>query len=219
MINTITNGDCIELMKNIEIIKLYEVERWTLRMIAEKFDTDHHAIKRRLEKAGIKITRRNTLKAFTQEHRDKIGMALKGRKIWSQGKKMTKEHIIKNMMTHLQYDVTIEWLSQFYDIDKLKFLNRSISRTRDRNGFTTEIYKQFIEKFYYDEKFNHLFDKWILTKDKWIKPSLDHIKAKSKGGELLLDNLQFISWFENRAKVDIDQNEWKSMKDRINDYF
>jgi hypothetical protein len=96
---------------------------------------------------------------------------------------------------------------------------------RDRNvtsgsrGFTTEIYKQFIEKFYNDEKFNALFKKWLVTKDKWIKPSLDHIKAKCNGGTLLLDNLQFVSWLENRAKVNIDQAEWELMKTRINEYF
>ena len=75
------------------------------------------------------------------------------------------------------------------------------------------------EKFYNDEKFNALFEKWRVTKDKWIKPSLDHIKAKCNGGTLLLDNLQFISWLENRAKVDIDQDEWDSIKARIGEYF
>jgi len=36
---------------------------------------------------------------------------------------------------------------------------------------------------------------------------------------LLLDNLQFVSWLENRAKVDIDQDKWESIKTRINEYF
>ena len=50
------------------------------------------------------------------------------------------------------------------------------------------------------------YERWIKTNDKWIKPSLDHIIAKSKGGGLLIDNLQFISWLENRAKIDIEQD-------------
>ena len=206
-------------MNTNEIARLYETERWTLRMIAEKFNTNHHLIRRRLEKAGVKITRRNTLKEFTQAHKDNISSSCKGRTVWSTGKKMTRDHNLKNMKAHLKYDVSLEWLDGFEDIEKLKYLNRSLSRQRDCEGFTTEIYKQFIEKFYNDEKFNALFKKWLVTKDKWIKPSLDHIKAKCNGGTLLLDNLQFVSWLENRAKVNIDQAEWELMKTRINEYF
>lgn len=207
------------------IIRLYEEERWTLRMIAEKYHTNHHLIRRRLEGEGIKITRRNSLKKFTQGHRDKISESRKALyesgaiTTWSKGKKMTRDHNLKNMKAHLKYDVSLEWLNSFEDMEKLKYLNRSITKERDKSCFTTEIYKQFIEKFYNDEKFNALFEKWQITKDKWIKPSLDHIKAKCNGGTLLLDNLQFVSWLENRAKVDIDQAEWALMKTRINEYF
>ena len=137
--------------------------------------------------------------------------------VWK-GKKMPKSSLYKNMLTHLKYDVTLNWLENFEDIEKLKYLNRSLSRRRDCEGFTTEIYKMFIEKFYNDKKFNQLFNEWVETKDKWIKPSLDHIKAKCKGGTLLLDNLQFISWLENRAKVDIPQEEWNKMKLNIKYY-
>ena len=206
-------------MNTKEIVRLYEAERWTLRMIAEKFKTNHHLIRRRLEKAGVAITRRNTLKEFTQEHKDNISKACRGRKTWSKGKKMTRDHNLKNMKAHLKYDVSLEWLNGFEDMEKLKYLNRSLSRRRDCEGFTTETYKQFIEKFYNDEKFNSLFEKWRITKDKWTKPSLDHVKAKCNGGTLLLDNLQFVSWLENRAKVDIDQDEWDSIKARIGEYF
>jgi hypothetical protein len=122
------------------------------------------------------------------------------------------------MKAHLKYDVSLEWLDSFADIEKLKFLNGSIKRKRDYEGFTTEIYKQFIEKFYEDKKFNKLYAKWLETKDKWINPSLDHIQAKANGGTLLLDNLQFVSWLENRAKVDIKQDEWDRIKKDINYY-
>ena len=33
-----------------------------------------------------------------------------------------------------------------------------------------------------------------------------------------LNNLQFISWLENRAKIDIDQELWNKMKQNINYY-
>ena len=141
-----------------------------------------------------------------------------GRKSWSQGKKMTRQCVLKNMMAHLKYEVSFEWLNSFDDIEKLKYLNRSIARERDYKGFNTEIYKQFIEKFYNDKKFNQLFSEYQKTGDKWIKPSLDHIEAKANGGSLLLDNLQFISWLENRAKVNIPQVEWDKIKKNIKYY-
>ena len=208
----------MKIINTKEIVRLYEVEHWTLRMMAEKFNTDHHLIKRRLEKENITITRRNTLKEFTQIHKDRISKACKGRVTWSKGKKMSRDHNLKNMKAHLKYDVSLEWLNSFEDFEKLKYLNHSIIRKRDYEGFTTEIYKQFIEKFYNDSNFNRLYNEWIKTKDKWIKPSLDHIKAKSKNGSLLLDNLRFISWFENRTKVDMSQEQWNEVKNRIEYY-
>lgn len=167
---------------------------------------------------------RNNLRVFTKEHRQKISDSKKALyangeiTTWSKGKKMSRDHILKNMKAHLKYDVSLEWLDSFTDIEKLKFLNASIKRKRDYEGFTTEIYKQFIEKFYGDEKFNNLYERWFETKDKWIKPSLDHIQAKANGGTLLLNNLQFVSWLENRAKVDIEQNDWDRIKKNINYY-
>jgi len=37
-------------------------------------------------------------------------------------------------------------------------------------------------------------------------------------GDCLLDNLQLISWLENRAKIDISQVEWNKIKSNINYY-
>ena len=204
-------------MNDEKIIELYN-SGYTLRHISDIFNSNHHMIKRILIRNGIEITKRITLKPYTDEHKQKVGAALKGRKCWSKGLKMTREYNLKNMKAHLKYDVTIEWLSKFEDIEKLKYLNRSISRNRDCEGFTTEIYIQFIERFYIDSKFNELYHKWIETNDKWIRPSLDHIEAKCNGGSLLIYNLQFISWLENRAKIDIDQELWNRMKQNINYY-
>jgi hypothetical protein len=204
-------------MDELKIIELYN-EGYTLRHISDIFRTDHHRIKRVLVKNNIEITKRQTKKEYTEEHKRKIGVANKGNKCWSTGLKMSRDHVLKNMKGHLKYDVSLEWLNTFSDIEKLKFLNKSITRERDKTGFTTEIYTQFIEKFYNDKKFNELYFKWIETNDKWIKPSLDHIQAKCNGGSLLIDNLQFISWLENRAKADIKQEIWNIMKQNINYY-
>lgn len=206
-------------MNEKKIIRLYN-NGYTLRHISELLKSNHHRIKRILVKNGVKITRRKTKKQFTEEHKMKISISCKGRKVWSKGLTMSRNHILKNMKVHLKYNVTLEWLNSFEDIEKLKYLNRSLSRKRDCEGFNTKIYISFIEKFYNDKKFNFLFDKWIETKDRWIKPSLDHIISKSKGGKLnVLKNLQFISWLENRAKVDIEQAEWNKIKQRIYEYF
>lgn len=219
---------CNVSMDNNIIAQLYTEDRWTLRMIADKFNTNHHLIKRRLVSMGIKITRRNTLREFTDEHKQKISDSRKklmesGWIPYNRGLKVAdmpngRGMLLGNMRTHLRYDVSLEWLNSFQDIEKLKFLNRTLTRQRDCEGFTTEMYMMFIEKFYNDKKFNDLYDKWKETGNKWIKPSLDHIQAKANGGTLFLDNLQFISWLENRAKVDIDQSEWEIIKKDINYY-
>jgi len=167
---------------------------------------------------------RNKLRVFTKEHRDKISIKRKelyssGAIVaWQTGKTMTRDFILKNMKAHLKYEVSFEWLNRFEDIAKLKYLNGAIKRKRDYEGFTSEIYKAYVEKFYNDKKFNELFSRWKATGDKWIKPSLDHIIPKANQGGLLLDNLQFISWLENRAKVDMLQSDWKKIKSNINYY-
>lgn len=199
---------------------LYTKKMWTLRMIADAAFTNHHKIKRMLVSSGIEITPRPTLKPYTEEHRRKVGNASRGRKT-NLGKTMPRSSLYKNMRAHLKYNVSLEWLESFEDIEKLKFLNKSIARDRDRVGFTNDTYKTFIEKFYNNTQFNRLYEKWILSnRDKWLRPSLDHVNPKSKNGSLVdIDNLQFLTWLENRTKVDMPNAEWNKIKQKIMDYF
>jgi hypothetical protein len=217
------------MLENTLIKKLYTEKGFTLHRIADSLNRNHHLIRRRLVAMGIEITQKGrNRKPFTEAHRKKISdsrklLKAKGWVPYNKGLKTADRKdgrilLLKNMKAHLKYEVSLEWLNQFENIEKLKCLNRSISRERDKTGFTTDTYKHFIEKFYGDKKFNELFDEWVITKDKWIKPSLDHIQAKAKKGSLLLDNLQFISWLENRAKIDISQVEWDKIKSNINYY-
>lgn len=207
------------------IFNLYVNRKFSLRMIAEKIRKDHHFVKRRLESMGVIITTHDRIKrVFTDEHRKKISDSWKNRIDngyipYNLGKKMDRISILKNMRNHLKYDVSLEWLGSFDDIEKLKFLNRSLSRKRDCISFDTDMYKNFIDKFYYDKKFNELYNKWIKTKDKWIKPSLDHIIPKSNGGSLSIENMRFVSWLENRTKSDMSIEEWDKIKQNINYYF
>ena len=160
---------------------------------------------------------------FTEEHKRKISesrkkLKEKGWKPYNLGlktcdRKNGKELLFKNMKAHLKYNVSLEWLMKFDDIEKLKILNKSITRNRDCANFNTNFYICFIEKFYYDEQFNKIYNKWTENKCKYLKPSLDHINPKSKGCELDdLSNLQFLTWFENRAKNDLSQADWNSIK-------
>lgn len=40
----------------------------------------------------------------------------------------------------------------------------------------------------------------------------------TNGGDLNLDNLQFLSWFENRCKNNMTQAEWNRVKENIGEY-
>lgn len=145
---------------------------------------------------------------ISDETRKRISFALKG-----------KKYITKLNRARVMYGADSKWLSQFKEKDKIKFLNNSIVRKRDKSGFNVYIYKSFIEKFYWDVDFNYLYYLWKTTGDKWIKPSLDHIVPKSKGGAINdIDNLRFVSWFENHAKTNIDNDLWERMKSNLNYY-
>ena len=207
-----------------DIIKLYTIDKWSLRMIADKYNTNHHFIKRLLIKQNVEIVKRNNKKKLSEEHKNKIKesrqkLKEQGWKPYNYGKKSSNLALYKNMKNHLRYDITLDWLMQFEDIEKMKVLNKSITRNRDCINFDTNFYKSFIEKFYNDEQFNKIYNLWKNKQDKYLKPSLDHVVPKSKGGDLKdLNNLQFLTWFENRAKNDLSNDEWLKIKNNIKEY-
>lgn len=203
----------VEISKEdeLEIIRLYDAEKYTLRRITKEFDTDHHRIKRILEKNGVTVTssrgRRQT--PMSEETKIKMSLAKKG-KSYGIGKKMPKSSLYKNMQKHLRFNIELEFLQQFDDVEKLKILNRIIRNTRLPVGFTDDDYKNYIKTFYYDEGFNNTYDNWIKEgKKKFTKPSIDHIKPLSKGGTWDIDNLQIVPWCINRVKFNYSIEEWK----------
>ncbi len=204
-------------MKEDKIIFMYVEKKYTLRRIAREFNTNHHRVKRILQKNGVKITQKGRAREpFTADHKRKISESCKGRKTWSAGKKMSRDHVIKNMVAHLKYDVDYEFISQFDDIERVKTLNKMLARDRVSNQFDTVKYKQFILKFYQDKQFNSIYDRWVKEKVKWVAPSLDHIIPTSRGGDHSIDNLQILTWFENRAKAEMTQEEWRYFKHKTN---
>jgi hypothetical protein len=198
------------------IIKLYESGQ-TLKEISSNVNLSRVTISNILKENNIKVFRK--VKPFSEEHRRKISISKKGNKN-SLGVKKSKLNNYKNMRGHLLFDVELEWLCSFTDIDKLKFLNKIVSNVRKHNRnepWSNQFYREFIEKFYYDDKFNKIYSNWLVDKNKWKKPSIDHIDSNNRKNEL--SNFQFLTWFENRCKNDITQTEWDKMKENINEYF
>ena len=144
---------------------------------------------------------------FTQEHKNKISQK-------NIGKKMSKLSRYKNMINNLKYQVDLDWLLKFKDIDKLRLLNKLVAHPSQR--LTDINYIKFIEFYYYDNRFNTLYNNWLNNnKNKYLKPSFDHIIPISKGGNNNLENIQILTWFENRAKNDISQEDWNAIKNNI----
>ena len=187
-------------MNDKTVVDLYLTGE-SMRKIAAKLCTNHKLISRILKRNGISTRKPKYLSGVKKFDCD-------------------IERNYNNMATHLRFDVSIEWLMQFSDFDKLKLLNDVITNRSGRWDVSTEWYKTYIEKFYNDDRFNSIYTTWINGgKVKYKKPSLDHITPKSKGGTNSLDNLQFLTWFENRCKNDMTQTEWDNLKLTIEEYF
>lgn len=214
-------------MENAKIIKLYVEDLQSLRKISKIVGLTIHKVRTILIESGVEF-RPNREYSRSDETKLKISLGNKksylsgDRVAWMTGKKWDIKTTLKQMKGHLKYDVSLDWLCRFEDTDKLKFISRSFLKAVGRSSriseITTEEYITFIEKFYNDDRFNYLYNEWIRTGNRWIKPSLDHIKAQSNDGESDINNFKYISWLENRTKVDLDQDEWDKIKENINYY-
>ena len=114
-------------------------------------------------------------------------------------------------------DLTEEYLLKFNDFDKFLFIHRSITHTINLINIDISNYKEYIEYFYYQNQFNKLYSFWKKQERlnvfyDWAKPSIDHIIPKAKGGTNELNNLQFLTTFENLSKRGMTMEEWNNFK-------
>jgi len=182
------------------ICKMYK-DGQSMRNIALAFGTNHKLISRVLKGEDIKTRKPLNIRGVKKFECD-------------------KERSYNNMATHLRFVVDVKWLMQFEDFKKLQLLNDAITNRDGRWDEDTKWYKRYIIKFYNEDSFNSIYRRWVESNyDRYKKPSIDHIVPKAKSGTNDLDNLQFLSWFENRCKNDMSQDEWNELKLNIGEYF
>lgn len=209
-------GECLKEITEIDVVQEYQKGGLSLRDVAKIFNTNHNRIKRILVRNGVAITRKNKLKEFSKDHRRKISESKMGVSTGRRGIKMKEDANRKNMASHFHFDIILEELDKYEDFEKLKFLNRIISRHRKYfSGKNSHL--EFLDKFYFCPYFNLIYDNWISSgKNKWLIPSIEHILPKSKGGDWSINNLCFLTWFENRAKAEMSLDEWTIFKQQTN---
>lgn len=116
-------------------------------------------------------------------------------------------------------DLDEEYLLSFDDFDKFLFIHKSIRRIIRITEISLDQYKNYINVFYNDKQFNFIYNFWK-TKERentfydMAKPSIDHKTPVSRGGNNDIQNLQFLTVFENLCKRDMTEQEWLLFKNK-----
>lgn len=123
----------------------------------------------------------------------------------------------KNCINHITYPGFDEkYIRSFNDIKKFALLRSMMIHHLPQEFYTEQWLKGFMNKFYYDNKFNKYYNDWLNIENRaeYAKPSIDHIIPLSKGGTWNLDNLRIIPWCVNRAKYNFMPDEWEEIKNK-----
>lgn len=136
----------------------------------------------------------------------------------TKNKKVKYNTSLSSVLSKSRFNLVAQDFEGINDIEKFRFL-LSCVRSRDKKrqfNFTDEDFLNYINKFYFCKKFNRLYRLYLKNnKLKQLRPSLDHIVPRSLGGSNNLDNLEFITFFENCAKLDCPPSVWKKIKENI----
>jgi len=200
-----------------QIIDLYDIKKDNIANIGRKFGIHPKVIKRILRENNILLTglTGRFYRTVTDEHRKNISNALIGRPSPIKGIKKNLETILKGMEGAYRLDYGS--LEEFRDLDKLKFITKWIVNLKASERNPTSIIN-FIKKFYYCDRFNLMHEKWLKCgRNRWMLPTLDHMIPVSRGGsETDINNMQILTWFENRTKSNMTQEEWDDFKKKSN---
>lgn len=112
-------------------------------------------------------------------------------------------------------ELSREFIYSFKDFERFLFLHKTfVKNNTSLKHKDIDFYYEFINYFYNDYQFNAIYSFWEENKNKnqtfydWTKPSLDHKIPKSRSGTDELNNLQFLTVFENLSKRDMTFDEW-----------
>ena len=133
-----------------------------------------------------------------------------------------KKHRLQTTFHGVWYEVPALWFNAFRNKDKIKMLNSYLRYDSKRPNRippnSNKWYMDYIEHFYYDKEFNNLYTKYKIAQEegeseemlKLMRPSLDHIIPLADGGTWDIDNLQFMTYYENYCKYTLP--DWETKK-------
>lgn len=184
----------------------------TLRDLSKKYKIHHVSISALLKRHNIKVRRTGArighpVKDSTRQIFSKIHKNNK----YSLGKAQKDTTKLKIIAT--KWGLDHSKLLCYQNYEKVHQITIWLNSERNIPSFDGAVKLKYLHYFYNDPVFTAIWDRWIISnKEPAYKPSIDHKVPFTKGGSADLDNLQVITWFENRAKGNMTLDEWSSFK-------
>ena len=194
-------------------IKEYSETNISIPQLSKKFSISYRNLKYSFFIRGVKIEKRgNGNLGLTRSNRTKenISKSKIGKvNLLKRGTRYTNRQRLNIIQSQGNF---LTDLGEFTEVDRFLLLKSFAYRNLQNKN--EESILTFIRKFYYDLKFNSIYDTWLTNnKHKLFKPSIDHIVPISRGGSSSLENFQILTWFENRTKNNMTDLEWQTFKD------